>query len=465
MAVAVETPAELRPRGLDPMLLLGAVIVVAAMITWLLPAGQFARVHNAHSGQTLVVAGSYARVARAPVGPWKMLLAVPKGLMEAGPVIFFVLFAGAMLTVIEGTGAMGNMLTHLVARFGHRPLLVLALAGMLFLVGGASDSMYEEILAFIPLLCLLMRSVGLDAVMAVGISLGTASVAATFSPANAFLLGVSQPIAELRLFSGFAYRSAFFVLALALWSGYLAWYVARKRVAVDNAAVAAGEAASESLSAGRWNARDVVVVLVLFGGMGVIVLGGVFLEWALGEFTAVFIAMSLLAGLIGGLGWRGTSAQMTQGFMRLVPACMLIGMARAISVVLAEGRVLDTIANALLSPLQHLPVGLSAVMAVLSQYALAVPIPSESGRAMASLPVLVPLADVLGMPRQVMVLAFQASVMFGCMIVPTAGPALAILSLARVPYGKWLRFMAVPMALLFVLSLVQVALAVKLGIQ
>lgn len=156
-----------------------------------------------------------------------MLMSIPEGLIEAAEIVFFVLLAGAAITVVEATGAIANFLGHVVKRFGHRPLLVLAIASALFLVGGASDNMYEEILAFIPLLCLLMRRMNLDPVMALGVSVGTASVAAVSSPFNTFLLGISQPLAEVRLFSGFAFRAAIFIPALVIWGGYLAWYAKR----------------------------------------------------------------------------------------------------------------------------------------------------------------------------------------------------------------------------------------------
>jgi uncharacterized ion transporter superfamily protein YfcC len=216
---------------MDPILLIGSLIVVAALLTWILPAGQFQRVKDVQTGHTLVVPRSYSHVPRNPVGPWGLLMAIPLGLKEASEVVFFVLLAGGMLTVVEATGAIGNLLAHLVKRFGNRPLLVLALVSSLFLLGGASDGMYEEILAFIPLLCALMQRLRMDAVMAVAVSLGTASVAATFSPFNAFLLGVSQPMAELPLFSGFTFRAIVFVLALGLWGAYLAWYARRFEVA------------------------------------------------------------------------------------------------------------------------------------------------------------------------------------------------------------------------------------------
>ncbi len=446
---------------MDPLLLLGSILVLAALLTWILPAGRFDRVHDARTGRTLVVPGSYVRVARNGVGPWSALEAVPQGLVEAAEVVFFVLLAGAAITVVEATRAIGNFLNLMMRRLGHRPLLVLAITSLLFLFGGASNNMYEEILAFIPLLCLLMRRMGLDAVMALAVSVGTASVAAAFSPFNTFTLGIAQPMAEVRMFSGFAFRSVFFVLALCIWAGYLGWY-ARKHQS------AAAVERDEELHAGEahtWTARDIWVLVVLNGGMLLIVLGGIFLGWGLREFSAVFVLMAVLAGWAGGLGWRGTAHHFAEGLRGMALAAALVGFARAISVILTNGRVLDTIANGLFSPLRHLPLALSAMTMMASESILAFPMPSDSGRAMMSLPILVPLGDLLGMSRQMVVVAYQYSGLVSSLITPTTGALLAMLVIAKVSYGRWLRFMAVPFVLLFGLAAVAMVVGVKLGIQ
>jgi uncharacterized ion transporter superfamily protein YfcC len=199
--------------------------------------------------------------------------------------------------------------------------------------------------------------------------------------------------------------------------------------------------------------------------MVLIVLGGIFLDWGLRQFSAVFVLMGVFAGWAGGLGWRGTSQQFAEGFRRMALAAALVGIARAISVVLVNGLVLDTIANGLFSPLRHLPVSLSAMTMLVSESILAVPMPSDSGRAMMSLPVLVPLGDLLGMSRQMVVTVFQYSGLVSNLITPTAGALLAMLVIAKVSFGRWLRFMAVPFALLFALAVVAMFVGVKLGVQ
>lgn len=448
-------------RSMDPLLLLGSIILLAAMLTWILPAGHFDRIHDAHTGRTLVVPGSYVQVAPHPVTPWGVLMSVPQGLLDAADVVFFVLLAGAAITVVEATGAITNFLNLMMRRLGHRPLLVLGIVSILFVLGGASDNMYEEILAFLPVLCLLMRRLDIDHVMALGVSVGTAVVAGVFSPFNTFTLGISQPMAELRMFSGFAFRSVFFVLALAIWGGYLAWYALRHRSHVD----AHHEADDQPAETGKWTSRDIWVLAVMNGGMVLIVLGGIFLEWGLRQFSAVFVLMGAMAGWAGGLGWRGTSEQFAEGFRRMALAAALVGFARAISVVLANGLILDTIANVLFSPLRHLPLSVSALTMMISESILAFPMPSDSGRAMMSLPVLLPLSDLLGMSRQMVVMAYQCSGLASSLITPTAGALLAMLVVAKVSFGRWLRFIAVPFGLLLALSAVAMVVGVKLSIQ
>jgi uncharacterized ion transporter superfamily protein YfcC len=446
---------------MDPLLLIGSIIVFAAVLTWVLPAGRFDRVRDARTARTMVVPGSYARVARSPVSPWGALMSVPEGMAEAADVVFFVLLGGAAITIVEATGAIGSLLNLMLRRLGAHPLLVLAIASALFLFGGASDNMYEEILAFLPVLCLLMRRLGFEPVMALGVSVGSASVAAVFSPFNTFTLGISQPMAELPLFSGFAFRSVFFVLAIAIWGGYLGWYALRHRVAVS----ASHEEESDAPAEKNWTHRDAWVVVVMNAAMVVIVLGGIFLGWGLRQFGAVFVLMGAVAGWVGGLGWRGTAQQFAEGFRRMAFAAALVGFARAISVVLAKGMVLDTIANVLFSPLRHLPLGLAAVTMLVSESILAFPMPSDSGRAMMSLPVLLPLTDLLGISRQMTVIAYQYSAIVSSLVTPTAGALLAMLVICKVSFGKWLRFIGVPCLLLFALSVVGMLLGVRLGIQ
>lgn len=456
------TPVSKPARSIDPILLIGSILLLAAALTWILPSGRFQHRLDPRTGQNLVVPGSYQPVPAAPVGPWGVLLALPQGLIDAASVVFYVFLAGGALTVVEKTGALGNTLDFVVHRFEHRPRLILVLASLLFLAGGASYGMYEEVLAFLPLLCALMRRLRWDGSIALAASVGSASVASSFSPFETFHLGISQPLAELPLFSGFAFRTTVFVAAIGIWFAYMLWQAQRIRASHPGAAA---EPQAAPAAPPRWSARDAAVLAVMNGGMAALVAGSVLLKWELVHFSALFVAIGFGAGLVGGLGWRLTAESFAEGFRRLAFAAILVGFARAISVVLANGAVLDTIANALFSPLQTLPLSGAAGMMLVSQSALSIPLPSDSGKAMVSLPVMLPLADLLGLSRQLVVTAYHNSCLISGLITPTAGSLLAMLALAEVPLSRWLRFIAPPVAMLLCLSALSLWVGVYLGVH
>jgi uncharacterized ion transporter superfamily protein YfcC len=461
-----------KARTTDAFLLLCSIILIAAALTWVVPAGHYERARDAQTGATQVVPGSFRSSPAHPVGPWGVLLSIPKGLIAAADIVFFVLMGGAALTVIEITGAMGGMLDWLAVRFASRPLLILPLVSSVFVFGGASYGMYEEILAFVPLLCALMRRLRMTGTMAVAVSMGSAAVAAAFSPFNTFHLGISQPLAEVPLFSGAAFRSVFFVIAMAAWLAYIMWRASQMRHAapVDDAiprdtALQDARPATSDASSPSTMARHVVVLAMLGGGLATMIAGAMLWDWTIVHFTAVLIAVGVLAGLAGGLKLRGTSHAIQEGLRRLAYAAVLVGVARAISVVLEQGAILDTITNALFRPLRGMPPGGTGIMMFVSQSLLAVPIPSDSGRAMLALPILVPLSDLLHVSRQVVVLTYQYSVLVSGLLTPTMGAMLAMLTVAEVPLATWWRFVLPIFLVLAAISGIAIVVAIRVGLQ
>jgi uncharacterized ion transporter superfamily protein YfcC len=305
-----------------------------------------------------------------------------------------------------------------------------------------------------------MRRLRLDNRMALGVSLGTASVAAAFSPVNTFHLGISQPMAELPLFSWFGFRVVMFVLAMGIWLGYLLWVASRARVAATADVV---EAEPAPMAARGRGPRDVIVLAIMNAGMASLVVGAISWGWGLVEFSAVFVAVGFAAGLAGGLGWHRTAQQYAEGFRRLAFAAVLIGFARAISVVLERGAILDTISRALFGPLQSLSHDGAALMLFVSESLISFPMPSDSGKAMITLPLMIPLADLLGLSRQLAVNAYTYSGLVSNLVTPAAGSLLAMLALADVPYGRWLRFVAPPLVLLFLLAAAAMAVGARMG--
>lgn len=446
-----------RIRFPHPLALLAICIGIAALLTWVLPAGRYQRREDPATHRSVVVPGTYQRVAASPVGPFEALVAVPRGLAGAGSVVFLVFLVGGSFAVVDRTGALRRAVSRLAHLLADREALVIPVACVAFALGGIVENMQEEIIAFVPILLLLTRRLGFDAVTAVAMSLGAAAVGAAFSPINPFQVGIAQKLAQLPQLSAWPFRVATLVPALALWIWGTMRYAARTRVVPEAAAPGDMDAAAPL---GR-NGIILALVLVTFV---VLVLGILKLGWDFDQMSALFFLMGILAGLVGGLGVSGTAAAFADGFGSMAGAAMLIGFARAISVVLEQGQVLDTIVHGLFTPIAGLPLAASAVGMAVMHSAIHVPVPSVSGQAVLTMPILVPLSDLLGLSRQMTVFAYQLGAGLTDLVTPTNGGLMAIIAAAGVPYDRWIGFAARLFLVLFVFGLIGLGLGIAFGV-
>ena len=443
------------PRLPDSLVLLLACVFIAAALTHLVSAGEYERRQDPATGRRVVVPGSFHNVPPHPVGFFETLVAVPQGMIDAGSVIFLVFLVGGAFNVVDRTGAFAHGIEWLAGRFRRRPQLIIPLVSVAFSTAGALEGMWEEIIALVPVLLLLARRVGFDPLTAIAMSLGAAGIGSTFGPVNPFSVGIAQRVAELPLLSGLWFRLVVMLLALAIWVWGTMRYAARVRVPPEDAA--AGAAVSSS-------PRYVVALTAVAACFAIYVYGAVRLDWGFNELSALFLAMGIVVGLIGGLRVSGTTDAFVDGFRSMAYAAMIIGVARAIFVVLDHGRIIDTLINSMVGPLVDLPKSLFAVGMAVVQTIIALPVPSSSGRAVLTLPILVPLSDLLGVSRQVAVLAYQYGPGLVGQISPTDGALMAVLALAGIRYEAWLKF-ALPLCVaLFVLSLAAILVAVAIGL-
>jgi uncharacterized ion transporter superfamily protein YfcC len=440
-----------------PLTLLIACILAAALGSYLFPAGQYERRADTVTGREVVVAGTYHHVDARPVGPFEALVAIPKGLAAAGSVVFLVFLVGGAFTVVDETGALRQAVGWLVRRLEHRETLLIPIVSVAFATGGALENMSEEIIALVPVLLLVTRRLGFDAITAVAISIGAAGVGAAFSPINPFQVQIAQKLAGVPLLSGYGFRSCVLAIALAGWIAGTWRHAIRTRVVPEET----GDVSNTTIVL---DTRRAIVLLLVIATFVVFVYGVMELSWDFDQMSALFFAMGVAAGLIGGLGTAGTANAFVTGFGSMAYAAMLIGFARAIFVVLDQGRIIDTIVNALVTPLQSLPVTLSALGMLIVQAAVHGPVPSVSGQAVLTMPVLVPMSDLIGLSRQVVVLAYQYGAGMTELLTPTNGALMAVTAAAGVKYGDWLRF-AVPLfAALLGLGAVAIVVAIAIGV-
>jgi uncharacterized ion transporter superfamily protein YfcC len=438
----------------DPLVLVTACVFLAAAASWILPAGEFDRADDAGTGRVVVVAGTYHEVGASPVGPFDAVVALPVGMAQAADVIFLVFLIGGAFMVVDESGTLRRAIASLVRALGGRDILVIPVVSLFFVMGGVTNNMAEEIVALVPVLLLLATRVGFTPLVAVAMSVGAAGVGAAFSPVNPFAVLIAQGVAGLAPTSGWAFRTAVLALATALWIGVTMRHAAATRAAPQ---AVSGEG-GDSLTG-----RDRVVLLLVLGAFVVAVWGMQRLAWDFNQLSATFFIMGALVGLVSGMGVDGTAKAYVKGFREMAYAAILIGVARAIFVVLDDGRIIDTIVHGLFQPLAALPPLVSAFGMVVAQAAIHVPVPSNSGQAVLTMPVLVPLSDLLGLSRQVTVLAYQYGVLSD-ILTPTNGALMAVLAAAGVRYDAWVRF-AVPLYVaLVVLGMAAIAVAVAVGL-
>ena len=447
-----------KPRFPHPLTLLTGCILVAAALSYVLPAGQYERRDDAVTGRSVVVAGTFHEVEPDPVGFFDAIVALPKGMADAADVIFLVFLIGGSFTVVDETGALRSAVGWLVKRLQNREVLVIPVVSLAFATGGILENMQEEIIALVPVLLILTKRLGFTPLTAVSMSAGAAFVGSAFSPINPFQVGIAQKLAELPLLSGGLFRIAFLAVALAVWIFATMRHASRTRTAPE---------IPEELDDGdgTMSGHDLSILGMVVVTFAVLVWGILSMGWGFDEMSALFFIMGVVAGIVGGLKVTGTAEAYVKGFRSMAYAALLIGFARAIYVVLDQGRIVDTIVHGMFTPVADLPVGLSAMSMMVAHAFVHVPVPSVSGQAVLTMPVLVPLSDLLGLSRQVTVLAYQFGAGLCDLITPTNGALMAILAAGGVEYQDWLKFTLKWYLVLMGLGAVVIFFAIAIGLQ
>ena len=454
-----------------PVVLLGGAVFVAAGLTWVLPAGQYDRRDDPDTGRRIVVAGTYHPVERAPVGPFAAALAIPRGFIAAAEVVAVILFVGGAWVVVDRLGTLPAVVAALVRAFAGRGLWMIPIVSLFFATMGALENMQEEIIPLVPVLLVLGTGLGIDAVAVVAMSAGAAMVGSAFGPTNPFQAGIALKLAQLPPFSGGGLRLAMFVVGYVLWTGWTMNYArgsrgskgsrgsrgSRGSKGARGSRGAEGSNPSNPSNPSNLSSKHLIILALVLAPMAAYVYGALSLGWGFNELSAAFLIGGLAAGLVGGFGIERTVIVYLEGMQSLLPAALMVGVARSISLVLEDGRVVDTILMGCVAPLSRVPPFVASVLMIPFQALIHIAVPSVSGQAVLTMPLFVPMADVLGLSRQVPVLAYQTGAGLMELVTPTNGALMAVLLAAGVPYQRWIRFAGgaiVLLTLMGILSLV-----------
>ena len=454
--------------SLDSLVLIFAIVVIAQLLTYLVPQGRFEREPVPGSpGKTMVVAGSYQPLAEADqttLWPWHCLMAIPKGLEAAMEIIFLVFLVGGVIKILRATGAIDAALHAAVQRLGAKPWILIAGCLSMFSLGAFTIGMGEEYVPLIPILVTMSLAMKMDAIVAMGmvwVPYGIGWAASAFNP---FGVVIAKNIAGVPLESGTGFRFVMLAVFLLIAFQHVYAYARRIRKNPSKSLVAhvdysTGFDAPDDIKLN--GARAAVLTVFLIGVVG-FVIGAKYAGWYIHELNAVFLGIGILAAAIVRMAPSETSRNFIAGAAEMTSAALLIGVARAIQVVLDDGQIGDTVIQGIASLLDGASADVAAIGMLGVQTVCNFFIPSGSGQAYVTMPIMSPLAELTQVPQETAVLAYQFGDGFTNMVVPTSALVMGTLALGKIPYGAWVKFVTPLLLKLFAAAIVFLMISVRM---
>ncbi|MDQ0429837.1 putative ion transporter superfamily protein YfcC [Planomicrobium stackebrandtii] len=447
----------------DTYVILFIVLLMAVAATYIVPAGSFER--EMVDEVERVVPNTYAQTDSNPTGFMDIFLALQAGMVESGGLIFLVLFAGGAFEVVERSGAIKGGILRAVNKTKGKEFLLIALVSILFALGGAVGAVANSIIPFVAIGVIIARALKLDAIVAVAITFGATFAGFNVGFLNPYTVGIAQSIADVPLFSGMGLRVIAFVVIVGVTILYT-WSYAKKVLADPSKSligVLDEGAKDESPLDAPFTTRHKLILSFVGLCLAFFVYATIEFQWTIDHMAAFFIIIGIGAGIIAGMDYNKLTLTFLEGCKNLVYGALIIGVARAILIVMENALILDTFVQALSVPLA----GLSPVFAALGMFvangALNFLVPSGSGQAMIVMPILAPLSDMIGVTRQVAVQAYQFGDGFTNSIFPTSGPLMASLAVAGVPWIKWAKWMLPLLLMWVVIAVVMLTFAVLIN--
>lgn len=475
-----------RPRFKVPhvFVLLTLVIAACSVATWFVPSGQYERETKVMDGRerTLLVPGTFEHIDKhysakglllkdevqgkaSPIGMQSFLSAIPRGMESASDIIFFIFMIGGTFGILQRTGVITASLNKLLGKMGGQAAGLTIALMVIMAIGGSTLGMGEEFIPLIPVFLLVSQRLGYDRIYGMALVLLAAETGFAASTTNPFTVNVAQSIAELPLSSGLGLRIVFLICAIIVSIIYLLAYGRRIKADPSRSYVADLPENVEPDGAAdiQFQSYHAWILIVCTAIFGFIVWAIQSLGWWMDDMGGGFFLMGIVAMLIAKLPLEDATKAFVKGMEEMVVAALVVGFAKGISVVMAEAQIMDTIVHGAATLLGQVPRYVAVVGMLWFESSLNLLIPSGSGQAAVTVPLMAPLSDLLGISRQTAVLAFTCGDGFSNTIIPTSGILMAMLSLAKIPYGRWIKFMFPLFVILMTLSSIFLIIAVAIG--
>ncbi|MFY0780872.1 C4-dicarboxylate ABC transporter permease [Peribacillus simplex] len=453
-----------KERKINVFVLLLCILAIATLFTYILPAGEYARIEA--DGRTTVDASSFKWIESAPVGMFDMIKAIHTGMVEAGNIIFFLLIIGGFFGVLRATGTVDVLIATMARKLATREKLLIPVVMLFFAVGGSLMGMAEETLAYLPLIIPLALALGFDTITGTAIVIVGALSGFTTAIMNPFTVGLAQGIAELPMFSGIGLRLILFFIVYIVSVLYIYRHAmkVKKNPSIGIYGKYTKEEAKKLLqSSAKLTARHKFILGAFLINYIVLAFGVIKFQWYMTEIAALFIVLTIVIGIIGKLSADHIVNSFTNGSAALLGGALIIGVSRAILVVLNEGHIVDPMLHQLAESIQHIPAYLSVAGMYSFQTIIHFILASGTGHAMLTMPIMVPLADLLDITRQTAVLSFSFADGIGNMIFPTATTLMAGLAIAGIPWTKWAKWILPLVLIQYLIGLIAVITAHFIG--
>ena len=421
------------------------MMIVAVLLTWIIPSGEFERVKDEVSKQSIIIPGTFKYIENNPISFLQIPVYIMKGLAKASDIVFLVIIVGGAFNIIIETGMFQSFAGRLTKVFSNKEVLIIPAFSTIFALACTTMGV-NTFIGFAPIAVIIARSIGYDAI--VGVSMVALGGAIGFSTGafNPFTTGVAQSIAGLPIFSGVGYRFICLVAFLIVTNIYIIWYAKKVKANPEASVVYEMEQENKKVEVSekqhdKIEGRHYLVLLIVIACFVLLVYGSQNWKWKLQENAAMFLWMGVLSGFAYGFGPSKIAEEFTKGAKKLVYGALMIGMANGISLILADGKILDTTVQYLGGLLVVLPSHAQAAGMFLMQLLINGLITSGSGQAAATMPIMLPVADIIGMTKQTAVLAFNFGDGLSNYILPTSSALMGFIAMVGISYSNWMKFM------------------------
>lgn len=457
-----EQKKKFRLKVPNTYLLIFSILVLIAVLTWIIPGGKYERMLV--NGREVVVPNSFKYVESHPQGFFDLFISPLKGFVEAGLIIGFVLIVGGAFNVLAKTDAINSLINKLTKAYKTSKLLqnlFIPILMLMFSLGGATFGMNEEIIPFVLIIVPICLALGYDSIVGVAVPLIGAHIGFASAFLNPFNVGIAQGIAEVPLFSGIGYRVICWAVSTTAAILFLLWYVNRLKKNPQISPMYAEDSERRKNehfeiiynNDNHFSLRHKLVLIAFALSLIMLVVGVIEFSWYIEEIAGMFFIMGIVVGIIGGLTSDELIKAFVDGAKDLVGTALIIALARATLVLSRDANIIDTILYGLSPYIESSsPIFASQKMFVV-QAIINFFVHSGSGQAALTMPIMAPLSDLAGVSRQTAILAFQFGE-YTNIIIPTSAVTMGALSMARVPWDRWAKWVLPLMIVLFILGFI-----------